>query len=156
MHRLIRVAFAILAIAATRTVAAQGTVTGKWIFEFNRRVMEENGERSESDLAQVRLTLDVQGDSVIGNWQLISADGTPVTAPQRRVHGHALNGKFRVETEPNESVMRDNSGEHTVKTTTVLEFTVSGDELSGTRAVLGADGSRAGEARPFKAVREKA
>ena len=103
----------------------------------------------------MRLTLDVQGDSVIGNWQLISADGVPVTVPQRSVHGHALNAKFRVETEPNESVMRDNSGEHIVKTTTVLEFTVSGDELSGTRAVLGADGSGAGEARPFKAVREK-
>ena len=156
MHQAIRVAIAILALAATRTVAAQGSATGKWIFEFNRRVMEENGERTESEPARVRLTLDVQGDSVIGNWQLISADGVPVTAPLRPVHGHALNGKFRVETAPNESVMQDNSGEHIVKTTTVLEFTVSGDELSGTRAVLGADGSGAGEARPFKAVREKA
>jgi hypothetical protein len=106
MQRVIRAAIVTLTIVAAQSGSAQGTATGKWIFEFNRRVTEENNVVTESDPARVRLTIDVAGDSVTGSWQLIGSDGIAVNGPVRFIHGHVSNGRFRIETEPPESVLR--------------------------------------------------
>ena len=153
-RRMIFTTLALVAVVAARSVAAQGNVTGQWMFEYNRRVSNINGELTESDPVRVRLTLEQRGDSVTGSWLQVSPVDDPMPMP-RALRGLAANGNVRLVSEPSEGRVQDGGGERKVSMTTTLEFSVNGDELVGTRKVTAAEGEMVGDGRPFKAVREK-
>jgi hypothetical protein len=153
-RRTVLTALTLLALTIARTADAQGSVAGRWIYEFNRRVTISNGERSESDPVKVRLTLTQHGVSVAGTWQQISPADDPMPKP-RGLRGTIAGGTIRLTSDPAEALIQDMGGERKVSMVTTLEFTVSGDELSGTRKVSAAGEMMDGEGRPFRAAREK-
>jgi hypothetical protein len=154
-RHIVLAAITLVALTVTRAAAAQAGVAGRWIFEFNRRVSNMNGELTESDPAKVRLTLEQRGDSVIGTWQQVSPAEDPMPKP-RALRGVIANGKVRLVSEPSEGRVHDGGGEvRKVSVITTLEFTVSGDDLSGTRKAAVAGEEMGGEGLPFKAVRER-
>ena len=153
-RRMIFTTLALVASITARSGAAQGTVTGQWMFEYNRRVSNINGELTESDPVRVRLTLEQRGDSVTGSWLQVSPVDDPMPK-SRSLRGLAANGTVRLVSEPSEGRIQDGGGERKVSMTTSLEFSVSGDELVGTRRVTSSEGEMVGDGRPFKAVREK-
>ena len=146
---------ALVALAATHPAGAQMGVSGRWVFEFNRRVSNMNGEITESDPAKVRLTLEQRGDTVTGTWQQVSPTEDPMPKA-RALHGVVANGRVRLVTEPGEGRVLDmGNGERKISVVTTLEFTLNGDEISGTRKSAIDGEEMGGEGRPFRAVREK-
>lgn len=70
--------------------------------------------------------------------------------------GVIADGKVRLVSEPSEGRVHDGGGEaRKVSVITTFEFTVSGDDLSGTRKAAVAGEEMGGEGLPFKAVRER-
>jgi hypothetical protein len=154
LRRVFLTALALASLGALRPASAQSGVGGWWLFEFNRRRTMMNGELSESDPATIRLALEQHGDSVTGTWQQVSPVEDPAPKP-RGLRGTISGGTVRLVSDPSEARIHEMGSERTVKMVTTLEFTVSGDELTGTRKVGMAGEEMDGQEHPFKARREK-
>jgi hypothetical protein len=145
-----------LATPSLQPVGAQSVaaVAGKWTAEFELGMRNENGVVSSTGSGKARITLDVQGDSVIGTWVTLEP-ANMAAAPARPLRGVFANGVLRLQTEPTERRIMLNDNAMNLKMITRYELKLDGDTLTGTTQQVALGGEVDPPARPFKALREK-
>ena len=149
MHKSLRsTALVLVALLASSPLAAQG-INGSWITEFERTMRNENGEYSAADKARAKMTLQQNGDSVTGTWELISESSRP--AMPRQLRGTISGNKVLLSTDFDATV-NINGAQSTRKITMLYDFTVDGDKLEGT--LQNKSGEMDMPARPFSAWRD--
>jgi hypothetical protein len=127
MKSLVTLAAAAFCIAAA-PLHAQGAA-GKWSIEYQRGLRNENGEITPV-MGKGALTLEVKGDSLVG--QLApepNDDGT--TPPPIRMAGTAAGAQLHLVSYGSARINM-NGDIQTVKQTLTWDFTIAGDELTGT------------------------
>lgn len=144
---------AALALALAAPASAQSPVAGVWQAEVARRVENVNGEERASDIALMRYTFEVRGDSVFGTSRLVNA---AADAPARTLRGTYRDGVLRLVAEPSEAVIRTgDGGENRIQMIMEYDLKVEGDVISGTQQARSTDGTIESQQRPFKATRVK-
>lgn len=153
MRRMALVLMAAAVMATAAPIQAQGPVAGRWITEYYR-VVGGHGGGGESELARARLTLTARGDSVIGTWEDLVAEGTPTPRP-RGLRGVARGGTIELTADPVQAIMRQHlGGEQRVLMIATYQVSVRGDSLVGTVRTQSDDGRITNNPRRFSAVRE--
>lgn len=142
-----------LALLLSPAVArAQGTPVGSWTTEYYR-TSGGHGDGSQSELIRARLTLMQRGDSVVGLWQDLAAEGSATPRP-RGLRGVIRNGAVTLVADSVTAVMRQHLGpERRLQLITTYELAVRGDSLIGTQRTRSTDGAINNNPRRFVAVR---
>lgn len=157
MLRLARWAAAAAAVAslvAVQPVAAQNGVAGTWTLEFVRRVTND-GSGEQTEMGHARVVMEVHGDSVTANWQVVEPgpDGKPV--PPRVLRGTVKDNHVML-TGQSQARINRNGDESTVTMNITYDLTVAGDDIAGVQTADSADGMIQAPARPIHGKREKA
>jgi hypothetical protein len=149
-------------------VVAQSPLAGQWLVRYERELRSLHGGTGTVIHETARLSLIQHGDSLIGQWQLIAPSGETPPAT-RTVRGVVLRDTARVQVEPppveNDGYFAELGRDimeflrthlHDMPTMMpVLELTVRGDSLVGTRATVSADRQKTTAPRPLSAVRDR-
>jgi hypothetical protein len=109
----------------------------------------ENGVVSAGDKARAKMTLQQNGDSITGTWEMVSESSRPATP--RRLRGTIAGNKVSLSSEFDATVNIDGAMS-TRKMTMLYDFTMNGDKLEGT--VTNKSGDMDMPPRPFSAWRE--
>jgi hypothetical protein len=155
MHRHVGSTLALLILAAPRGAVAQTSLAGRWRTAFDVGIRVVDGVESSEGKGHARITLEVKGDSVVGQWLNIDSPGGAPRTP-RPLRGVVTDSGARLETvEPREVVLRTPDGEQHFQTTMTYTFRLRGDSLVGTEQWIAVDHSSRGPLRPFVATRER-
>lgn len=139
MKKLIIAVAAMLAVvpAAARAQTAAASAAGTFVFEQTLRFRDASGGMEERK-GEAHLKLELKGDSVIGQWQLI-VDGRDIKPIQ--LHGTLSGGTIRLISGPQQARLQGDGGERTIQTYQEYLLTVSGDEIAGSIHTHSEDGS---------------
>ncbi len=134
------------------TGAAQGSPAGAWVTEYYRTTGGHGGD-GEAELSRARLTLAQRGDSVVGQWQDLAAEGAPAPRP-RGLRGVLRNGTVTLVADSVRATIRQHVGaEQVIQMVITYELAVRGDSLVGTQRMRSTDGRIDNPPRRFTAVR---
>jgi hypothetical protein len=132
---------------------AQGAVAGRWTTTFDIGLRNENGTETSMGKRGATMTLTMQGDSVLGTWQVDAGPDGKLPAAVT-LHGMVANGKVQLQSDPVERTLRMNDDEMKVHLISTYAFTVRGDSAIGTTCTHDAEGMMDGVDRGFVAVRK--
>jgi hypothetical protein len=161
-------ACALVAFVDTSMAAAQSPLAGQWLVRYEREVRTLHGGPAPVVHETARLSLIQRGDSLVGQWQAIVPAGETPPA-MRTVRGVIARDTARVQLDPppieNEGYFAELGRDimeflrthiHDAPTMTpLLELTVRGDSIVGTRSTASADRQKVTLARPLSAVRDR-
>jgi hypothetical protein len=159
---------AVGALTTFPVAAAAQKLVGQWDVQYERGSATTHGANTARTEGSARMTLRHQGDSVFGQWQQVVAPGEPL-APVYEMRGVVKGDSGFVLLVPNvdaDAGMLKNFANDVMEflkthlhgmppMTTVLEFRINGDALSGVRRSVSEDGSVKTTGRPMTAVRAK-
>jgi hypothetical protein len=158
-----------LAVCFSNTVAAQTTVAGQWQLRYSRASRPMHGADTTISERTAAMTLrPPRGDSVFGVWHDPPTPGDPPPAP-RPIRGTIRRDSIRVQVDlpVHDDGFFAELGRDVVEflkthihnsptMIPLLEFTVRGDSLIGTRRTMERDGSSLTSPLPLAGSRERA
>ena len=150
-HRRFTLALAAAIFISPGPVRGQD-VSGTWTTEVPIQVQNMNGVETVTESATVRITLEQDGETVVGTWQMAPQPDRP-NPPARQLSG-TVRGAQLVLTDTSEAhVRRGNEPPMAVRMVNTIDVTLDGDRLTGTQSARSIDGAISGQARPFTATR---
>lgn len=153
-------------LLAPSFATAQTKVAGQWSVRYTKVAIQlHSGDTTIVD-ETAQMTLHPRGDSIFGVWESPAAGNAPAPPP-RTIHGIVRGDSVRVQVDPSphdddgffselgrEIIEFLRTHVHNLPTTIpLLEFSVRGDSLSGTRRSLTLDGVVMTALRPFSGAR---
>jgi len=143
----------ILMCGVAPILAAQRSVAGAWITEFDAQVRVVNGVVSTVK-GRARIDLRVGGDSIHGTWQPLTAAGS-ADGPARDLAGTVTTDSAHFEAlKPTEIVRREMDNETHTQVIMHYDVAVHGDSLVGTEQWVAVDQTSGGQTRRFTATRK--
>ena len=155
MQRIIRatgvLAIAMLANTGLSTVTHAQSPAGQWLVDYDRKVSGSDGAATQRTRA--RLTLVQTGDSLTGQWQVVSPV-RPGDVP-RKLTGNVRNGVIQLVGAPVEAIVRRHIFESKVMLTPKYRLSIAGDSITGMMIAMSEDGSIKAPAVVFEGTRER-
>jgi hypothetical protein len=152
---MIRSTLALVLVLGVAEARAQN-VAGTYLIEFDMqlRMGGGGGGAVSSEKAQVKLVLDVKGDSILGSWAMQPSSSANVTVRPREVRGTVQGNAIKFSM-AGQARLNMNGNQQTVETITTYNATITGDEIKGTIDSQAVDGSFQAPQRSFVGKREK-
>ena len=128
-----RFVFAVAAALAAAPAAAlaQTAAPVQGTFVFEQSLMFRDGPNPmQPQKGEAHLTLEQQGDSVIGSWQVFVLDNSRTMKPME-LRGTVKDGTIRLRTAPRQAHLQGPNGETTIETYQEYVLTIRGDEIVG-------------------------
>lgn len=120
----------IIAALLVARSADPNPAVGKWLVTYQRSVFAGT-DSARFERARARVTLEQRGDSIFGQWVLITPSAQPLSGP-RPLWGIAPHRRFQLVGPLVEGKITGHLfGSTTIMLTPVYDFVVSGDSISG-------------------------
>lgn len=154
--------------SASKADAQPAAVAGKWTLRYEHQPSGMHNADAAIQERRALLTLQLNGDSVFGEWQAIvpAPDSAPPPRALRGIRrGDSILVRLDADVDPNASMIAT-MGHEIVEfiktyvhgmppTTTALDVSIRGDSIMGTRRTVLMDGTARGKAFVLSGVRAK-